>query len=324
MAHSASLDESTKIRTRGFVRWNDYARLVTEGSDNSKFSKDMAIAFAFRPLGKGRPARIDTSGTRLLKEGASCSITGYPAENPYLDESIDGYFLHRTKPFRADFRSLSGRALIAPLVTTGSGNSGGPVWIRNASNQWVAAGILTGGLPSETVIYGFTPDINPLLRAVEPMISSPQSLTNGVRGVSASSMFFPYQKPAIIPDGVPRWSAFKMGVGAFENEAVIKTLKLDLDIRTNHQGDLQVSLTSPDGINVTIHNEGGANTKNLIFKSMDLSDSFSGAVANGPWILRVQDRLKGDISELRSFRLEIGVSTVSGGSEEGTGEDTGQ
>lgn len=320
-AHAANLDDAPKMRTRGYVRWNDYSRLVTEGEVNSKFSKDVAVAFAFRTLGKGKPAKIETSGTRILNDGGIFTITGYPAENPYLNESIDGYFLHRTKPFRADFRSLSGRALIAPLITTGPGNSGGPVWVRNPSNQWVTAGVLTGGLPSETVIYGFTPEISPLLRVLEPMLSTPPVLTNGTRGVSASSMFFPYLKSHIIPDGVPRWSAFTVGVGAFENEATVKTLKLDLDIRTAHRGDLQVMLTSPDGINVLVHNEGGSNANNLIYKAKGLSNFFADAIANGPWTLRIQDRLKGDICELRSFRLQIGVDDISGDSDD---DDSGE
>lgn len=314
------LDRDNKVRTRGYVRWNDYARFATELPGDSEFSKDMIIAFGFRSMGKGAPAKIDTSGSRILTSGGKFIITGYPAKNPYLNEKIKGYYLHSTPPSQADFRTLSGRALIAPLVTTGPGNSGGPVWVRNASKQWVAGGVLTGGLPSETVIYGFTPDIDPLLRAVKPMVSNPPKLTNGVRGVSASSMFFPYYNRRVIPDGVPRWSAFTVGVGAFELEATVETLKLDLDIRTKHRGDLQVTLTSPDGINIIVHNEEGADKLNLIRTEINLSEFFVGALANGPWTLRVQDRLKGDISVLNSFRLEIGVAGAAGSD---TGGDTG-
>ena len=308
--HADTLDAAKGLQTRGYVYWNDYARFVSEGLEDAQFSKDIAIAFAFNSLGTGSPAVIDTTGTRKLMSGSPFVLTGYPKKNLYLDEKIPGFFLHRTSPIEAKFRTLSGQALIAPLIATGPRNNGGPVWIRNDSNQLVAAGVLTGGLPSETVVYGFGSELSALLRAVTPIVASPQILTTGVRGVGSTTMFFPYNRRKIIPDGVPRWTSFTIGVGGFDNEAKVKYLTLDVDIRTPHRGDLQVMLTSPEGVNFMVHNEKGANKKHLIIKSRDLTKQFTDVLANGPWTLRVQDRLEGDICEVRSFRVEIGTQEL--------------
>lgn len=304
--HAESLDEvEAKIRLRGYVRWTDYATYATAGEDNYAFSKDVIIGYAFRPLGAGRPARINMQGARDLQTGTRVSITGYPTENAYLGKEIEGFYLHQTPPFRTSFRPLAGRALITTLLTTGPGNSGGPVWTPNHRGGWSASGVLTGGLPSESTIYGFSSDLMSLMRAVEPIVASPQATSKWVDGVGSTSMFFPYRKPQTIPDGVPRWTNFKLGVKAFEDDAVIKTVSLNLDIRTAHRGDLQVVLTSPDGVTTLIHNEEGAGKDDLILRRFDATGEMAGGDPNGTWILGVQDRLRGDTCTLRSFSLEI-------------------
>ena len=123
-----------------------------------------------------------------------------------------------------------------------------------------------------------------------------------------------------LPDGATQWTNFRVGVKAFERDSITSIVRLSLDIRTKHRGDLQVMLTGPDGAEALIHNEGGAGKDNLIIKDMDLSEAFAEVDPNGTWILRVQDRLKGDVCTLRSFRLEIGVEdpTFDGSGDGGT------
>ena len=52
-------------------------------------------------------------------------ITGYPAENAYLGTEIDGFFMHRTGPFRSSFIPLGDKGVFTTLISTGAGNSGG-------------------------------------------------------------------------------------------------------------------------------------------------------------------------------------------------------
>jgi subtilisin-like proprotein convertase family protein len=273
------------------------------------------VGYALKPIAKGSPASINLNGMKDLMSGKKYTITGYPAMNPYLDKpsdddvinSSESFHIFRTKPFSSPFRKYADRAITTTLITTGPGNSGGPVWTINAKGNWTASGVLTGGLPSETIVYGFTPDMNSLLRSVKPIVSSPQATSMNVGGVENTSHFFPYTKKHTIPDGVHKWTNFRASVNTFPLGKTINTLRLSLDIKTPHRGDLYVMLTSPQGVNTIIHNEQGADTKNLVIKDLNLSETFKDTPPNGTWTLRVQDRLKGDICVLRSFRLEIGT-----------------
>lgn len=306
--------------SRGYYRWADYAKIVAEeGNNNAAFGIDTVVGFSFRKLVKGRPAPIDIRGGHTLTTKVKSTITGYPAQNPYKDKNIEGYYLHQTEPSVTPYRSHRNGSLITPLITTGPGNSGGPVWTKQ-KKRWKASGVLVGGLPSETVVCPFTSETNSLLRAVKPIVSKKSSDAIGVNGVGATSYFFPYNKRVKLPDGATQWTNFRVGVKAFERDSITSIVRLSLDIRTKHRGDLQVMLTGTDGAEALIHNEGGAGKDNLIIKDMDLSEAFAGVDPNGTWILRVQDRLKGDVCTLRSFRLEIGVEdpTFDGSGDGGT------
>ena len=122
---------------------------------------------------KGTPAKINLEGTKDLKRNIKTLITGYPAEKDYTETELSGYFLHKTGPTVAPYQSYEGNALTTTLVSTGPGNSGGPVWTKNAKGKWIASGVLVGGLPSESVVYTFSKDINDLFKAVAPVIRPP-------------------------------------------------------------------------------------------------------------------------------------------------------
>jgi subtilisin-like proprotein convertase family protein len=304
--NSSSLLPTDAIQTRGYYRWTDYAEYVAEsGSTGAAFGKDVILGFAFTDLINGKPASINLQGGSDLVKGVKTTITGYPARDPYKDKPIAGYFLHRTPPAVTPFKSYADRALYTSLITTGPGNSGGPIWSKKGKNGWAAAGVLVGGRPSETIVYAFSNQINSLIRAVEPVVSKNPSGAIGVNGVGASSMFFPYNKDFKIPDGSHKWTNFRVGVKSFEQDSTVTAVRLSLDIRTKHRGDLTIMLASPGGIEVLVHNEEGADKDDLIIEDMDFSESFTDVDPNGTWILRVQDRLKGDACVLKSFRLEI-------------------
>ena len=90
-------------------------------------------------------------------------------------------------------------------------------------------------------------------------------------------------------------------------DAKVTKLLLNLDISTTHVGDLVVVLQSPDGIQSVLHDSEGAGAHDLVFTDKVLSSEFGGAVANGKWQLKVQDRLKGDLATVNSFKLEVGT-----------------
>lgn len=313
--NDSELDPDDAVQTRGYYRWADYAELVAEeGYTTAAFGKDVILGFSFKDLISGKPAPINLKGGRDLPTSITTMITGYPARNPYTNKPIKGYYLHRTEPAVTPFKSFADRALYTTLITTGPGNSGGPIWTQNANKSWSAAGVLVGGRPSETIVYAFSNEINSLIRAVEPVIAAKPSGAIGVNGVGATSMFFPYTRKHEIPDGSHRWTNFRVGIKAFEQDSIVETVRLSLNIETKHRGDLTIILAGPGGYEALVHNEQGAGKDNLIIRDRDFSESFTGIDPNGTWILRVQDRLKGDIATLKSFRIEIAVK----------GEDAGE
>lgn len=310
------LDDIKPVPTRGYARWASYATYATNDFMPSAFAKDVVVLYRLQPIAKGKPASINLNGFNDLRAGKTFTITGYPAENFYLDTDTTAFRLFRTKPFRSPFQIHDQRAIYTTLITTGAGNSGGPVWTKNQRGEWTASGVLVGGRPSETVVYPFSSDMNALLRSVQPIVSSPQGNSQRIGDVENTSMFFTYSRPKVIPDGVHQWTNFHLGVSASQLGKTITSLKLNLDIKTPHRGDLFVILTSPEGISHIIHNEEGANGRNLIIRGRDLSEVFADMIADGTWTLKVQDRLKGDTCEFRSFRLEIGTDEFGEASSE--------
>ena len=313
-ANAAELVEKTAIPSRGYYRWTEYATLAAANTaEQEEFGRDVILAFALEKVIKGKPATLNLNGAEDLREKTRTLITGYPARNMYRDEPIEGHFLHKTGPLITTYEKFARNALTTTLVTTGPGNSGGPIWTRNTKSKWVAAGVLVGGLPSESVVYAFSDDTNSLLRAVTPVIQRKIGAPVKDGKIGSTSTFFPYNQSTKIPDGRHQWTSFRIPVNTFPLGSKVKSAKLSLNIRTAHRGDLQVMLSAPIGLptdvmrGLLVHNEGGADANNLVLKNEDYSETFAGADANGQWILRVQDRLVGDIATLKSIVLEIAV-----------------
>lgn len=312
LANSEKLNEETAIPSRGYYRWADYATLAGANLPRqSDFGRDVILAFAFEKVIPGKPATLNLTGKQDLRKNAPSLITGYPADIVYVDQTLEGYFMYKTGPVKTPYLPYSGNALTTTLVSTGHGNSGGPVWTQDAKARWTASGVLVGGLPSESVVYAFSNDTNALLRSVtpvlQPQIDKPKVITN----VGSASTFFPFYKTVVIPDGRHSWTNFRIPVKTFAVGSSVKKITLSLDIRTKHQGDLQVALQAPGGYQAVVHNEEGAGKNNLILDGKDFTDSFAGIDPNGTWFLRVQDRLVGDIATLRSIVLEVAVDDAA-------------
>lgn len=311
-ANDSEVDPAASIQSRGYYRFSSYAELVDKKGDSEAFGKDVILGFAFKDLIPGPPASLNLNGQTDLQGKASKLITGYPAEIFYTGKETDGYHMYETGPFNIPFSNGAQESVTVTKLSTGPGNSGGPIWTKNKSESWKAAGILVGGLPSETTIYAFSDQINLLTRSVEPVIRKNQQTADPQPTVSASTLYFPYNKSQALPDGTTRWSAFSVNIRGFGEHMNVKTVKLNLSIDTEHRGDLQIYLASPGGLTALLHNEEGAGKDNLNLRDFDVSSSFTGVRAQGKWTLRVRDRLKGDIATLNSFRLEVTAVERSG------------
>jgi subtilisin-like proprotein convertase family protein/V8-like Glu-specific endopeptidase len=305
--------EAAGIQARGYFRWVSYAHQVELTGNNSRasFSRDAALAWSFDPFTELEPAVIDFKGAVNLRNGVPSMITGYPALIDYTGNE-GNYYLHTTLEEATKFKSEQGNYLYATHISTGPGNSGGPVWVRDDEGGWKAGALLVSGRPSEAGLYAFTSEIKSLFKSAAPVLGeNPRSLKSNSK-VSASSHFASLSKPKTIPDGRHKWTRIPLKVGNFPEGSSISFVRLNLTITTAHRGDLIVRLVGPNGTSALLHDSEDAGADDLVIDDMDLSTDFAGpgeegSPISGKWQLWVQDRLTGDVATVTRFQLEVGI-----------------
>lgn len=303
-----TVEPEAEIATRGYFRWHAYGDAVTAygNSHRLSFSKDVILGYSLENLAGGETATLNLTGYQDLRKGVRSLITGYPAVIDYTDEE-NTYFMYETGPANLSWQVAATRYLTSPLVSTGPGNSGGPIWTEKKPGQWTAAGVLVSGLGGEAGVYSLSSDVNKLTRSAAPVLKDVPGNPISVSGVDRTSFVFPMTKPKKIPDGVARWTDFRFNVNKFAPEAPTKKLRLTLDIDTDHRGDLIVILQAPGGAWLSLTNEEGADADDFVLDDVDYSAGLADIPANGQWAIRVQDRLKGDIATVKKIVLEIGT-----------------
>lgn len=307
----------TATKSRGYFRWTGYSNVVTEHGTDSQgaFARDISLAWGLEDFITGAAAPIDFKGSANLKKPKLSMITGYPALLDYTGED-GGFFLHSTEPDFTPFRPTLTNYLYATHISTGPGNSGGPVWSQDDSAQWRVSGLLVSGRPSEAGVYGMTSTVKSLLRAAAPAIGDPRKSVKAVPTISTNTCRMVMNKPKKIPDGVHRWTRIPLKCLRFEEESTVGAAYIDLTITTGHRGDLIVAVLGPDGTFAIIHDGQGAGEDDLVIDDLDISEAFEDASPVGNWQVLVQDRLTEDPCVVTRLELEI----VSADKEVNSGE----
>jgi subtilisin-like proprotein convertase family protein len=93
------------------------------------------------------------------------------------------------------------------------------------------------------------------------------------------------------------------------DEFVIGAIKVSVDITHSYIGDLMVSLISPSGTMVPLHDRSGGSANDL-HAEFDIHfvpglHALYGELVNGEWILHVQDLAPADRGRLKSWSLDI-------------------
>jgi V8-like Glu-specific endopeptidase len=143
-------------RMRGYRFFSSYATNVAQYGDESDeaFNTDFLVGFTTQYLGNAVGVRSDGAG--YLANGLIQKfILGYPAERDR--DGVNGYYyMHRTGPFNTVFTQLLDAYYYVQNVSTGSGNSGGPVF-ETSSGSAVLAGILISGTEFTAGVYAIDP-----------------------------------------------------------------------------------------------------------------------------------------------------------------------
>lgn len=82
----------------------------------------------------------------------------------------------------------------------------------------------------------------------------------------------------------------------------ISQVLVSLEITHTYRGDLIVTLVSPAGTQVTLHEGEGGSADDLVVLDRELTE-LSGEPRNGPWQLKVRDRYAQDLGELLGWSL---------------------
>lgn len=305
--------------SRGYFRWSTYAgntlKDINLGQNSADaFSKDVALVWSFVPFIEGAPATLDYNGYKRLKtKKQNTMLTGFPQMLDYTGE--DSFGLHATEPGVNLFAEDAAKFLHATHISTGPSSLGGPMWVQNPGGDWNVAGIQVYSRPSEAGIYAFNPASKGLMKAAAPMLGDVRKSVNNVtKGFSTSVGHYVMSKPKKVPDGLHQWTMIPFKIQRFEPGTEVCTLLVDINITTNHRGDLMVGVMAPTGDISLIHDGGGGGEDDLtlqmdalfFFQSKDAMEK-ARDVPNGNWAIVVQDRLKGDPAVVTRAELEIGV-----------------
>lgn len=126
------------------------------------------------------------------------------------------------------------------------------------------------------------------------------------------------QPDLLIPDNQP---AGVENVIILNQEGQVRALSIHVDITHTYIGDLQVSVKSPSGHTVLLHNQQGWDQDDLkITYTLENTPALStllGDSVSGSWVLQIKDLARQDTGRLNRWRIEVEYESVG---EVATGE----
>ncbi len=138
---NVSLSEANGQLLRGYFYFSGYssaARIALASLE--AYSQELVVHFSYEQTANGGYAGWFDDGVSPLQSTAIKLITGYPA-GLYATGDSRRNQMHQTGPFTRPFTTISGPYLQVLEVSTGPGNSGGPIWVRSG-NEYRLAGLM--------------------------------------------------------------------------------------------------------------------------------------------------------------------------------------
>jgi len=109
-----------------------------------------------------------------------------------------------------------------------------------------------------------------------------------------------------IPDNAPAGIEDSLRI---EEEGLIDDIEIDIDITHSFIGDLRVTLSSPAGMAITLHNRSGGSTDNIIRTyspdNTPALTNLTGQSFQGEWTLEVMDLANFDRGKLNGWGMKI-------------------
>ena len=277
------------VNVRGYRRFEDYSTAVQWHGKKSfeAYAWDFVIMYSYFEIANA-VGTWTTNSSAVLTSARWKRIAGYPAT--ITATGAEGYYYqHRTEFFTnpavqnnryRPHHEIEG-------VSTGSGNSGGPVFVYD-NNRPGLAGVVVSGNAQSTGVRALDKDT--------------VSMANRAIGTLTNRRTFRNVSSLRIPDGSSRFSTRAVKVTGFASNLL--RVIFNLNVSTPVRGDLEVYLKSPSGRIRWISKRQGSGAANLVVDGANYSDSFSGS-PNGTWTLYMRDAVKKNMATFKSFSLAI-------------------
>jgi subtilisin-like proprotein convertase family protein len=121
-----------------------------------------------------------------------------------------------------------------------------------------------------------------------------------------------------IPDNNPAGISSRIHIAAAGR---VSRVAVGIDIQHSYIGDLQVTLASPGGVKVVLHQRAGGSRDDLSLRldsaSVAALAALVGQPAGGDWLLLVSDHEGQDVGTLQRWSLDLTVEAAAGGSTRG-------
>ena len=286
---SRSPDPANGASPRGFRYFTSYAdNADLYGGDSSRtFAYDFTVLYGTGSFGPAVGTWAD--GGAVLRSGRQKRIVGYPATIERTGES--GYsYQHATDAFTTQSYQIRGAYYGFDNVSTGEGNSGGPIFVWDAAgSDYLLAGVLISGSHDTAGVY-----------ALNASSTGMASAALGVKNVSAT---FSNSESLLLPDAGGSYSSRTASASGFSEN--ITGLKFSVSISTPRRGDLNVYLKSPSGRVRWVHKASSNTADNLVVNQADYTTTFRGYAANGAWQLKMRDTLAKNRATFNRFSVTV-------------------
>jgi hypothetical protein len=274
------------VLPRGFRHFSSYAPVVRNyGSDTDlAFALDFTVLYGNSDFGPAAECWKD--GASALRSGRPKMLVGYPAEVDF-NRSRGFSYQHSTPWFRTRAYTVKGAFHEFRNVSTGPGNSGGPIYVRhNAKGRNLVAGILVSGSRRTAGVAALSP--------------ATRSLATAALGSTPRSQEFRSTERIPLRDGDRWFSSSPIEVTGLTGG--IASLRFSMVTEAERPEDLEVYLKSPAGrIHWISRGRGGS------VQEVDLSRSFQGGDPNGTWQLMMRDAVSGNASTFMKASIQIGT-----------------
>lgn len=281
-------ESGTGISPRGFHYFRNYSENVDayRGDSEMAFAYDFTVLYGLESFGPA--VGWWQNGSAALSSSRFKRIVGYPEDIEFTGDP--GFTFQHATPWFAnrawrtfgDYHSFDG-------VSTGGGNSGGPVFVQDDANNELLAGILVSGSATTAGVYALN--------------DSSHSMASAALGLPKITRTFGNSEAVLLPDA-GRTAVLRETVTSGFSENIME-LKFSVAIATPRRGDLSVWLRSPGGRIRWINKPSASNARNLMISNEVLTTNFRGDASNGIWQLRMRDAKVKNRATFKNFSLAV-------------------